>query len=130
MVISIILNSKKSTYKISEEVEKERTLSPWIYEEIFFTSVIGVREWYEHRKKVITEGENPFEELFKVSYLLSDEHFISIGYEDLCEWNKRWHDRDKKRSGSLLAGLVRLENKEIPHPLDVLYEYKCGYDEK
>lgn len=128
--IVIFLNSKKSTYKISEEVEKERTLSPWIYEEIFFTSVIGVREWYEHRKKVVTEGENQFEELFKVSYLLSDEHFISIGYEDLYEWKKRWHDRDEKSDGCLLAGLIRLENKEILHPLNVLYEYKCGYDEK
>ena len=57
----IFLNSEKSTYKVKEEVDKDRTLSPWIYEEIFFTSVISERKWYEHRPEYLTEGQTYFQ---------------------------------------------------------------------
>ena len=77
----IFLNSEKLTYKVKKKLEKNRTLSLWIYEEIFLTSVIGERKWYEHRPEYLTEGQTYFQKSLQVSYLLSDEHLISMKFE-------------------------------------------------
>lgn len=126
--IVIFLNSEKSIYKIEEEVEKNRTLSPWIYEEIFLTSVIGTREWYEHRGEIITEKMAYFEKAFQVSYVLPDEHLIALKYTDLLEWKKQWDNR-RKCSNGRYGDLFLKENERIRHPLNVLYDCTCGYKE-
>ena len=124
--IIIFLNSEKSTYKLKDEVNKNRTLSPWIYEEIFFTSVIGEREWYEHRTEYLTEGKNYFQKSLQISYLLPDEHLIPLEYSDLCSWNELWQER-QKNSHICYGDIVLQPNERIRHPLNVLYDLKCGY---
>ncbi len=106
----IFLNSEKSTYKVKEEVDKDRTLSPWIYEEIFFTSVISERKWYEHRPEYLTEGQTYFQKSLQVSYLLPDEHLISMEYGDLCTWSRLWMQR--KENSHRRYGDIFLEPNE------------------
>ncbi len=125
----IFLNSEKSVYRIKDEIDKERTLSPWIYEEIFFTSIIGERKWYEHRPDIFAEGRTYFQKSLQISYLLPDEHLIPMQYEDLCAWLKLW--RERKVNGNGRYGDLLLEpNEKIIHPLNVLYDFKCGYKKK
>lgn len=125
--VVMFLNSEKSIYKVKDEVEKDRTLSPWIYEEIFFTSVIGERKWYEHRSEALTEGKTYFQKSLQISYILPDEHLIPMQYDDLCEWTELWEQR--KANGNGRYGDIMLElNERIRHPLNVLYDLKCGYD--
>lgn len=126
--IIIFLNSEKSTYKLKEEVEKERTLSPWIYEEIFFTSVIQEKKWYEHRDENQLNERADFQKSMQVSYLLPDEHLIPLDSDDLYSWSKRWANRKKKGNG-WYGDLMCHENERIKHPLNALYDFKCGYDE-
>ena len=127
--IVIFLNSEKSIYMIKEEVKKDRTLSPWIYEEILFTSIIGERKWYEHRPQYLKEGKVYFQKALEVSYLLPDEHLIPLVYNDLCDWNTLWQERQSNWHSRY--GDVNLEdNERIRHPLNVLYDLKCGYNKK
>lgn len=124
--IIIFLNSEKSIYNVKDEVNKNRTLSPWIYEEIFFTSVIGEREWYEHRTEYLTEGKTNFQKSLQISYLLPEEHLIPMEYRDLCSWNKLWRER-QVNSHNRYGDIFLEPNERILHPLNVLYDLKCGY---
>ncbi len=127
--VIVFLNSEKSTYKIKDEVEKERTLSPWIYEEILLTSIIGERMWYEHRPEYLTEELAHFQKTLQVSYLLPDEHLIPMDYEDLCSWSNLWFKR-KSNSHERYGDILLKPNEKIRHPLNVLYDFKCGHDGK
>lgn len=125
--VIIFLNSEKSIYKVREEVNVNRTLCPWIYEEIFFTTVIVEREWYEHRLDELKESTINFQKSMKISYLVPNEHLIPIQYNDLCEWIKLWEER--KDNGKGPYGNICLNpNEKTHHPLNVLYDFKCGYD--
>lgn len=119
--IVIFLNSGKSTYKVKEEIKKNRTLSPWIYEEIFFTSIIRKKEWYEHRTGTITEGKSQFETSFKISYPLPDDCLISLEYDNLQEWNRLWDDRMRSEKGKY-GDWFLAENERLRHPFNVLYD--------
>lgn len=127
--VIVFLNSEKSTYKIKDEVEEERTLSPWIYEEILLTSIIGERMWYEHRPEYLTEEIAHFQKSLQVSYLLPDEHLIPMDYDDLCSWSNLWFKR-KNNSHERYGDILLKPNETIRHPLNVLYDFKCGYDGK
>lgn len=94
--IVLFHNSEKSTYKVSDEVKEERTNSPWIYEEILFTSVIREKNWYEHRLEYLYEGHLYFQKSLQISYHLPTEHLIPLDYGDLCSWSKLWNDRTKR----------------------------------
>ena len=121
--IVMFLNSEKSVYKIRDEVNKRRTLSPWIYEEIFLTSIIDTREWYEHRTELLHEGTEYFQKSLEISYLLPDEHLIPMQYQDLRLWNERWKKR--KENGMGRYGYFMLQpSEQIRHPLNVLYDIK------
>ena len=124
--VIIFLNSEKSTYKVKDEVNKDRTLSPWIYEEIFFTSVIRERKWYEHRKDKLNEKNTHFQESLQISYLVPDEHLIPLDYDDLFEWTKLWKIRKENGNGPY-GNLCLKPNEKIHHPLNILYDFKCGY---
>lgn len=121
--IIIFLNSNKSIYKIEEEIKKNRTLSPWIYEEIFFTSVIDKKEWYEHRTGQLQNERKAFQESMQVSYILPDEHLIPMDYNDLCNWKERWKTKNKIGNGRY-GELFRKNKEKILHPLNVLYKLK------
>lgn len=120
----IFINTENSSYNIKAEAEAKRTLSPWIFEEIFFTSIIQQREWYEHRKENLNEMAY-FQKSMQISYLLPDKHLIPIDCQDLYSWSKLWEERKEKhhsRYGDMFLGT----NEKIRHPLNVLYEYTCG----
>lgn len=121
------LNSEKSTYTIKNEVDKERTLSPWIYEEIFFTSIIQKKMWYEHRPDYRLNEFMHFQQSLHVSYLLPTEHLIPMKYSDICSWYELWIERKNKGKGGY-GDLFLSENEKIKHPLNVLYDLMCGYD--
>lgn len=121
--IIIFLNTEKSTYKLKDEICKERTLSPWIYEEIFFTSVIKTKEWYEHREEYAVKESFYLKESMSISYVLPDEHLIPLRYEDICAWKDQWK-KEKQKENGIYKNYFFKEKGMIRHPLNVLYNLK------
>lgn len=101
------LNTENSTYKLEEVFSKEYTSSPWIYEEIFLTTVLRQRQC---RDKQINESVDNYRPL-EIQYPLEIDDFIDISLEDLNEWEDEWKTYTPK-------------NREEKHPLDILYQIK------
>ena len=50
-------------------------------------------------------------------------------YGDLCTWSRLWMQR-KENSHRRYGDIFLEPNEKIHHPLNVLYDLKCGYDKK
>lgn len=74
----IFLNSEKSTYKVKEEVDKDRTLSPWIYEEIFFTRLLVRENGTSNRPEYLIRGTNLFSKILNRYRIYFLRTFISM----------------------------------------------------
>lgn len=120
------LNTSNSIYKINKDTVESKTLSPWIFEEIFFSSVIRTREWWEHRMLRLDESVRFFEN-FKISYKLPDKHLVDMTYNDLSEWSELWRKK-ANHSGSRYGGLF--SSAVITNALNELYKYKFGIDNR
>lgn len=122
------LNTANSIYQINKDSVESKTLSPWIFEEIFFSSVIRTREWWEHRVVRLDEDAN-FSESLKIAYKLPDKHLVEMSYNDLCEWSNLWGNKRAKQSRSRYGGLFSSCEIET-NALNELYKYKFGIDKK
>lgn len=91
------------------------TESPWIYNELFLSSIIRIDRNLKRdsniteRKNVLYNKQINFNENFKFKYLLNLNHLIVLEGRDLIEWQNKY---EKKKINSNI------------HPLDVLYKYK------
>lgn len=121
------LNTDKSAYKLEGVFSKERTLSPWIYEEIMLANVLRKRDWDEHRQSLVNEAYH-FEKSLQVSYLLETDGFTKITFLDLVNWYKAWEKRKVNDTGRYGTVFLK-EYEKIKHPLNVLYELSLGVDE-
>ena len=117
--VIFFLNTSNSTYKLKDFFTTEHTLSPWIYQEILFSSLLKKRDWKEHRDQELFE-RTAFQHDLAVSYNIPLDHFESINYYDLLNWNGAWSEKITKKKSSY-GGLF--ENKDEKHPLNVLYKY-------
>ena len=113
------LNTSNSTYKLKDFFTTEHTLSPWIYQEILFSSLIKIRDWKEHRDQELFEHA-AFQHDLSVFYNIPLDHFETINYYDLVNWNHAWAEKITKKKSSY-GGLF--DNKDEKHPLNVLYKY-------
>ena len=120
--VVFFLNTSNSTYKLKDFFTREHTLSPWIYQEILFSSLLRVREWKEHRSKELFE-HTAFQHDLAVAYKIPLDHFEIINYYDLVNWNHAWTEKTSKKK-STYADLF--EDKDEKHPLNVLYKYVEG----
>lgn len=120
--VIFFLNTSNSTYKLKDFFTTEHTLSPWIYQEILFSSLLRVREWKEHRSKELFE-HTAFQHDLAVAYKIPLDHFEIINYYDLVNWNRAWTEKTSKKK-STYADLF--EDKDEKHPLNVLYKYVEG----
>lgn len=120
------LNTSNSIYKINKDTIESKTLSPWIFEEIFFSSVIRTREWWEHRMLRLDESVR-FSENLKISYKLPDKHLVDMNYNDLSEWSELW-GKKANHSGSRYGGLF--SSGVITNALNELYKYKFGIENR
>lgn len=132
--IIIFLNTPNSVPNLEEAIDKdgydEYTLSPWIYEEMLLTTMLKETSWEVYRRdwrldeKAVLEH---CEKSLEVKYKLPKENLISLTLDDINEWNRRYQER--KEAGTGRYGCLFLkpwENEQ--HPLNVLYEMKCGVD--
>lgn len=131
--IIIFLNTSNSVPHIEEVINRkesdEYTLSPWIYEEILFTSMLRETDWQEYRcsRRIDECVTEQFENSLKIAYKIPKKKLIPLGIEDIENWADAYEKRKNGDQGRY--GRIFLENwKQVKHPLNVLYELKCGVD--
>lgn len=108
------LNTENSI-SIGEEIEKERTASPWIYTELAMADRISIRSVQYHRKK-LSEIEHRQNELanesvsLKINYHVDRElkKFIPLSRDDIMDWEL----------------LCEANKHEGEYALDELYKFK------
>ncbi len=116
------LNSENSIC-LSEEIDKERTSSPWIYNELSMADIIQIRKYAEYRKKTYLEfAHREHETLYEspnlhIQYKVNDilKKFISLSYCDLRNCAEKWEINIENFQSSLdyiylLKGVFKLDN--------------------
>ena len=61
------LNTSKSSYKLKDGFANENTLSPWIYEEMMFATMLREKNWKMHRSERTDEIVH-YEESLNIAY--------------------------------------------------------------
>lgn len=117
--VVFFLNTENSRYKLKEAFLEEHTLSPWIYEEIMYATMLRKIEWQKYRNK--SSEKVYFEKSLNVAYPIQTDDFPNITCEILREWQKKWDERTKTVTGPY-GDLFSRDDKKITHPLNVLYE--------
>jgi hypothetical protein len=132
--VVIFLNTSNSVPDLKETIDKdgydEYTLSPWIYEEMLLTTMLKETNWevyrrdWRHDEKVVLEH---FDKGLRVKYKLPKANLISLTLDDIYEWYKNYENRQKAESRQY-DGLFLDSWEKEKHPLNVLYEMKCGIE--
>ena len=131
--IVIFLNTPKSSPNLKETVMNgqydDHTLSPWIYEEILLTTMLKKTDWSVYRAEQRLDENSPFhfDSDIRIAYKLPREKLISLSVEDIEVWHKVFMER--KDEYEPYGGLVSKHLKKEKHPLNILYEMKCGIDD-
>ncbi|MDD6381007.1 MAG: hypothetical protein PUG04_04880 [Lachnospiraceae bacterium] len=118
--IVIFINTNNSTYTIGSKIDDSRTKSPWIYEEIYITSIIKETafEIYRNGGKAYFENQT-INSAKDISYKLPDNKLIPINELTLRKWCMKWKER-KTDSGNSRYGKIFCDKSD--HPLDILYK--------
>ena len=127
--IIIFLNTPNSVPVLSETMKKgnydEYTLSPWIYEEILLTTMLKETSWEFYRQSWRMDGNIHYEKALNIRYKMPKEKLISLTIGDICRWYQLYEER--KKFGRGFDGGIFIQSREPEtHPLNVLYEFKCG----
>lgn len=132
--IIIFLNTPNSVPDLKETIDKdgydEYTLSPWIYEEMLFSTMLKETNWEVYRKNWRQDGEavlEHFQKSLRVRYKLPKENLIPLTIDDIDEWYKNYKKRQKlglRQYDGIFLNSLEIEK----HPLNVLYEMKCGVE--
>ena len=129
--VVIFINTSNSVPDVARTIRDEGydyTLSPWIYEEILFTSLIKERNWQTYRTDLrFNESENICGKSLKIGYRLPKEKLISLTIEDIKEWVSKYKKLKKGHGHSSFI----MDTVYDGHPLNILYEMKdengeCG----
>ena len=132
--IIIFLNTPSSVPDLEKAINKdgydEYTLSPWIYEEMLLTTMLKETSWEVYRRDWRLDEEAVLEHCeknLKIKYKLPKERLIPLTIEDIDEWLERYEKRQKAGTNHY-GGLSLNTWEKEKHPLNVLYEMKCGVE--
>jgi len=134
--IVIFLNTSNSALDLRETISKngydEYTLSPWIYEEILLTTLIRETDWEFYRKDWRLDEEAALEHFAKslrVKYKLPKEKLIPLSLDDIDNWYEAYEKRKQQQTNrGRYGGVFKKPEEGEEHPLNILYELKCGVD--
>ncbi len=125
--IIIFLNTLNSVPDIAQTIGDggyDYTLSPWIYEEILFTTMLKETDWETYRREWrIDESVDIFAKSLNIAYKLPKEKLIPLTIDDLEDWVAEYNKR--KADWEFELDVVGVQHYER-HPLNILYELKCG----
>ncbi len=130
----IFLNTPESAPSLGDAIDNDGyddfTLSPWIYEEILLTTMLKETDWEVYRQKRLDESValEHFEKRLQIKYKLPKEKLIPLTLEDIDTWYEKYEARKKVGSGRYGSMFVDSYKRE-KHPLNILYELKCGVEE-
>ena len=133
--IIIFLNTPESAPNLKKAIDNngydEYTLSPWIYEEILLTTMLKETDWEVYRRNRLDEGIalEHFEKRLQIKYKLPKEKLIPLTLEDIYDWYDKYEKRKKSGTGRYGGSLLKSYQHQ-KHPLNVLYELKCGVEER
>ena len=132
--VVIFLNTPKSVPDIEVTIDNEGyneyTISPWIYEEMLLTTIMKKTNWELYRRDW-RAGEEPllehFDQKLRVKYKLPKDNLIPLTLGNIEEWYEKYQKRQKTANGRY-GGLLLDTWQREKHPLNVLYEMKCGVE--
>ncbi len=124
--IIIFLNTPNSVPNIARTIDDggyDYTLSPWIYEEMLFASLLRERDWQTYRRRLrILDSADIFERNLNIAYKLPKDRLVSLSISDIEDWISEYTKR--KENGIIDYDI--LDDHYDRHPLNVLYELKFG----
>ena len=101
------LNSENSI-SLSEEIEKERTSSPWIYNELSLADTMRIKPINEYRDIFLNFSNREYDAvnestLLNIKYDVDDvlKEFISLSYYDLISCKNEWEINNRKFQSAL-----------------------------
>lgn len=125
--VIIFLNTSNSVPDIAQAIGDggyDYTLSPWIYEEILFTTMLKEIDWETYRREWrIDESVDIFAKSLNIAYKLPKENLIPLTIDDIEEWIDKYNSR--KVDWEFDLDVIGKQHYER-HPLNILYELKCG----
>lgn len=131
--IIIFLNTPNSNPNLAEVIDNggynEYTLSPWIYEEILLTNMLRETDWQVYRKgwRLDESALEHYDKILKIAYKLPKEKLIPLTFDDIVEWYKKYTEQ-MESGNEYCNGLLLGSGEHERHPLNILYELKCGFE--
>lgn len=132
--IVIFLNTQNSVPDLEEAINKdgydEYTLSPWIYEEMLLTTMLKETSWEVYRRDwglVEEVATARLEKSLKIKYKLPKDNLIPLNLDDIVKWHQKYQER-KDICAVWEENPFLFALKEENHPLNILYEMKCGVE--
>ena len=88
-------------------------------------------DWKNNRRKqTINESSSiHFDSKFNVKYKLPKEKLISLSIDDMYKWYDEYERRKKNEVGRY-GGIFLEPYEQETHPLNILYEMKCGVEKE
>lgn len=105
---SVFFLNSESSISIPEEINKERTTSPWIYNELSLADMIEIRPIRCYRDKILRLSHSAYDAVnessslqveYKVDKILKE--FIPLSKYDLINCAKEWEANDKSFQSAL-----------------------------
>ena len=99
------LNTDNSVIRGTEAISKNETYSPWIYHEVFTTTIIQKKQRSKFNESYQFR-DNAIKQIPDISYGLDLSGMTVLREEDIFEWE------------------IKINSNKDKHPLDVLYNLK------
>lgn len=96
------LNTDSSVIRGTEAISKNETYSPWIYHEVFTTTIIQKKQRSKFNESYQFR-DNAIKQIPDISYGLDLSGMTVLREEDIFEWE------------------IKINSNKDKHPLDVLY---------
>lgn len=120
--VIFFLNTDNSVPRVDDTIMESYTQSPWLYEEIIFSSLLRQRHWSNHRSGPLYEFA---ERKLQVEYKVPLSGMKEIDTKTISDWKKKydiWLSVEKHYGALLSSG--------VTHPLNCLYKMVFGEKSK
>lgn len=121
---SVFFLNSENSISVDEEISKERTSSPWIYNELSLADIIKIRPINEYRDKFLQLSHSKYDavnesSLLHIKYEVDKilKNFISLSYSDLINCVEKWKTNDNSFQSALdyiyLSKNIIQQNQDI-----------------